>query len=219
MSIFKEMSQNIGYFEQALRKTQSDIVFDGKYGPIVGVHGMFGSWTEEGIKKYMIEKNVKGVLTNFELLTGGIDLYLPRLEKVIETYPQALIVGYSAGGVLALRYAQIHGFENIEKIITVATPFKGLHKLFALSGRTAVDIQRGSKILDEVLKFNPPQGKVLSVFAESEYFTPDPKRIRLNWPKVIIPASSHGEIQEKSLLIESILDSGLGFNSGQGLVD
>ncbi len=62
----------------------------------------------------------------------NIDVYALRLKEIIDTIkyqtgrPKIIIVGHSMGGLVARRYMQIFGSENIAKLITISTPHQGL---------------------------------------------------------------------------------------------
>jgi hypothetical protein len=67
-----------------------------------------------------------------------------------------------------------------------------------------------NSILKEVLSIRPPKDKVLSLFAYKDKFTPDPEAVKLNWPSIILPAESHGDIQNHHKWIDEILKKDLG---------
>src|SRR3989344_5888891 len=93
--------------------------FPGPHGPVIGIHGVFGAWFDGGIKNYMLQNNIGGSLVHLGTLIRGLETYLPDIEDKIEEYPNALILGYSVGGILALKYAQHRGWNNFRKIIKI----------------------------------------------------------------------------------------------------
>ncbi|MCK9595890.1 hypothetical protein M0R19_01760 [Candidatus Pacearchaeota archaeon] len=64
--------------------------------------------------------------------TDGIDTYAIRLKNIIETLKartnknKVIIVAHSMGGVVARRYIQIFGGENIDKLILLTVPNFGV---------------------------------------------------------------------------------------------
>lgn len=71
--------------------------------------------------------------------TDNIDTYAIRLKGIIDNIKyktnkdKVVIVAHSMGGLVIRRYIQIFGSENIEKVILIGTPNKGL-KINILNG-------------------------------------------------------------------------------------
>lgn len=213
MSLSKEVSETIIYLREVLRgDVYKKFEFDGKNGPIIGIHGVFGGWVDAGIKTYMKSRGVCGSLVYFGSLTRGLDYYLPSVDEEIKKHPNALILGYSGGGLLALRFAQKYGWDGFGKIITIETPFNGIPRFYGFLGKTLRELQTRSQVLIEILALKPPPNKVLSLFALEDYFTPNPKELKLNWPTVVLGARSHGDLQNHKEWIAQILDAELGIS-------
>jgi len=138
-----------------------------------------------------------GVLTYFSPLTKGVEAYLPELDKEVQKYSYPLLIGFSAGGFLALKYAKTYGWNKISKIITIATPFNGVRHWAKPMVKTLQDIDIESNLLKEILKLKPPLNKVFSFLSEEDRYNKDPLKIlsRLNWPGAVLEGKSHGSLQ------------------------
>ncbi len=215
MSVFtKEIKEDAQYLYSILfENAKSEFEYKGTYEPIIGLHGVDGGWTKRGFREYMDKKNVNGVLTYFGELTNGIDTYVDKLNTYIEGYPNPIIVGFSAGGIVAIRYAEKYGWNGFKKIITIASPFFGSPpaKKLRMLGKSFEDLATGSKFLSNVREIVPPPNKVFSIFAKTDLKAPFNGGEKLNWETLVIDeAGSHGEIHSNYKLIESIMDHELG---------
>lgn len=208
----KESVENNYWFQFFEGRARERVETQGAFGPVLGFNGVFGGWPEGGIRKYLKEKGVAASLVYLGTLTNGIDSYVAEVAKEIKKRPGALIIAFSASGLVVLRYAQLYGWNNFKKVISIATPFqpvpaaenlKDVHQFFK-------DFSTESPILSEILNLRPPEGKALSLFASKDVFTPKPESVKLNWPSAILDTSGHSEIQENYKLIANILDCELG---------
>lgn len=211
MSLLHEIDMGIRTLKER-RKAPKEIEFEGQYGPVIGLYGYWGFWNndDQSLLRYMANRQVSGTLANLDFFTKGIDHYLPVLDEKINKHPNSYILGYSAGGALALRWAQLNGWENFDKIITVGSPLAGLEWYLKFGGKTASDLNKKSTLLRGLLELQPPKDKVLSLFGKEDYFTPNPRGISLNWPSAVIDANGHSEILTNNYLLEFVLDSELG---------
>lgn len=210
MPLIESVRQNYWY-QYINGEARRSYEFSGRTN-ILGFHGTFGGWHSDGLRKYMKEYSIPGKLVHLGFFTREIDSYLPRVDAEIKERPGSILIGFSAGGILLLRYAQLNGWEGFEKIITVATPFSPLplaEKLKKIN-QLAKDFSSDGPMLTSIKDLRPPQGKVISVFPKADWVTPNPKDLTLNWPTVYTDAKGHGELQEHSLRLENILDCELG---------
>lgn len=95
----------------------------------------------------------------------NIDTYALRLKDLIEivkertSKPKVNIIAHSMGGLVARRYIQIFGENDIDKLIMIATPNKGIAGAigdycgFVGENRECVDMQENSLFLN---KLNDP---------------------------------------------------------------
>lgn len=64
--------------------------------------------------------------------TDNIDTYVIRLKEIIDSVKfktgkdKVILIGHSMGGLVARRYIQIFGEKDIDKLILIATPNKGI---------------------------------------------------------------------------------------------
>ena len=214
MSLRDEAKENLAIvnetlFNGALREYR----FDGINGPLIAIHGAgLSGWTKDGIRSFMPEYNVRGVLKYVGILTKGIDSYLPLLDEEVRRYPRPTLVGFSTGGFIVLRYAEKYGWENVKNIVTIATPFGGNLEKYKAFGKSIEETTAGSPLLNEIVNLNPPIGIVTSVFASEDVHTPDPLAFGLNWEKVITGAKSHGDIQNHQKWYDNILKHAIGIS-------
>ncbi len=180
--------------------------FHGKYGPVIGITGIGGGWHKK-VRDYIIANNIGGVLTYFGLLTKGVDAYLPLLHKEIIRYPNALILGFSAGGIIALRYAQKYGWNGFRKIFTIATPFAGIPKNLSPLGKTCRELSMEDAFLKEIVKINPPPNKVFSFLSADDRYSKRPTEILsgLGWPGAVLDGKGHGSLQSSWEVIGPII--------------
>lgn len=217
MELTSKVLEDAKYFyETIFGKAKETQIFKGKYGPVIGISGVYGGWVNNGLKKYMEVNCVRGVLSRYDNFTNGLESYFPRIQEDINKNPGSLIVAYSAAGLSALLLAKRFNLWNrFKKIITVGAPFRGVETppLVKSLGQTFIDISPESSLINEVLQIKPPKEKVLSIFAEQDEHIPSPKHLKLNWPTVVLGAKSHGDIQNHQVWIANILDSELGIEN------
>jgi hypothetical protein len=209
MSLIEEARRNLPYYIEVSQKPPGDFVVNSErkdITPIIGIHGWFGSWPERGIKQYMVENNIPGVLTNLGLLDKGIDHYLPQVDDYVHRYPNSIIVGMSAGAIVALRYVQKNGWDNIGKIIAVGAPMEGVNPLLGVLGKTVRDVSRNSRLLNDLSLLEIPENKLVSVFAKKDNLAPYPKTYPYK-QGVIVGAEDHGDLQNEKKWLELILDA------------
>lgn len=212
MSMFQEAIEDIKYiYENLSDYPKCEFRFSGFRGPIVALHGVGGGWTKDGLRRYMKVNRVGGVLNYFGGMEDGLDGYVDRIGRLVADTPNALILGFSAGGILALKYAQRYGWNSFSKIITVASPLFGSPpaRLLSFKGKTYQQLSPGSNYLDEIVNIKPPSEKVMSVFAEQDIKAPFKEVKTLNWPVVIVEAKSHGQIHNNYRTLEHIINKEL----------
>lgn len=167
----------------------------------------------DGPLAFMRQNNVAGELVFWGTLTDSLETYFPKLEQEIEKYADPYVFGYSMGGILAVLYAKRkNAWNKIKKIITVAAPLPGIIPELAFLGKAIQETVPGSPIIKEILDLHPPENKVLSLFANEDKFTPNPERIKLNWPSIILSAGSHGDIQNHHKWTDEIFKKQLGIS-------
>lgn len=214
MVLIKEFTEDIKYlYAVAFESAKSEFKFHGKNGPIVAIHGLGGGWAKNGFRKYMAENDVGGILVYFGEIADGLDRYLERLNDYLDRYSDPVIVGFSAGGIIALRYAEKYGWDEIKKIITVCTPLFGSPPASKLNflGKTFKELSIESNYLSEVRNIIPPKNKVISIFSEGDLKAPFKKVQTLNWPIYLLRGSpSHGEIHSNYKITEKIINSEIG---------
>lgn len=209
MEILNEATADLRHYKEILfNKAWKRYEYIGNYGPVIGITGVGGGW-HRPVRNYMEHNQVKGVLSYFGFLNKGIDSYLPQLDAEVHKYQNPIIVGFSVGGFIALRYAEKYGWGRVQKVITVATPFEGAYTLPGVFGKTFVELLPESPMLEQIKAINPPNNKLLSLLSKDRY-TPNPWNIRLKWPTAILDGDSHGSLQSNWEKISSVLGAELG---------
>lgn len=212
MSLFHELIEDLKYvYESFSDNPKREFRFSGTKGPIVALHGVGGGWTKDGTRMYMKKNDVGGVLNYFGGMEDGLDKHIETTKQLVDDNPNALILGFSAGGIIALRYAQKYGWDNFKKIITIASPLFGSPpaRFLKSRGETYSQLSPDSNYLDEIVKIIPPNGKVLSIFSEQDLEAPFRKVKTLNWPVIIVGSKSHGQIHSDYKIIEPIINAEL----------
>jgi len=207
MNILKELQEDTIYIKECLFDgANKEYKFSGKYGPVIGIHGVFGGWTKDSLRKFMTQNQVEGKLIYWGSLTDALEDYFPKLETEMKKYNKPTLIGFSSGGLLAILYIErFKLWDKINKIITVATPFSGNPAYAQHFGKSIKDTLPESDIIKEIVNLNPPKDKVLSIFAKEDKFTHHPERIKLNWPSIVLPAQGHGDLQNHYEWINDIL--------------
>lgn len=213
MSLLLELVEDTKYFYESLSDNpKREFKFQGSNGPIIALHGVTGGWVKNGLRKYMELHDVGGVLNYFGTMEDGLDKYVEQTRSLVKEYPNSLILGFSAGGIVALRYAERYGYENFKKLITIASPLFGSPpaKFVKSWGETYSQLSPKSKYLDKVLSINPPKGKVLSIFSEYDIKAPFSNVATLNWPVMVVESNSHGQIHSDYKILEKYINGEIG---------
>ncbi len=214
MSIFTELTEDFKYgYEVMFENAKSEFEFKGTSGPIIALHGFGGGWAKNGFRKYMAKNQVSGILTYFGDIKDGLDKYIDQLDKYINRYPDSFILGFSAGGIIALKYADKYGWDKFKKIITVASPLFGSPPANKIKfmGETLKELVGGSDYLREIRNISPSKGKVLSIFSDNDLKAPFKSPQTLNWPIILLDGHpSHGQIHSDYKILEPIINNELG---------
>lgn len=209
MALTHELIDDLKYIYECFSSNpRSEFKFSGTKGPIVALHGVVGGWTKNGLRRYMESNNVGGILNYFGGMEDGLDKYVEGARQLIDNYPNALVLGFSAGGIIALKYAEKYGWDNFYKIMTVASPLFGSPPASFLKyrGETYNQLSPGSQYLAEIVNIRPPKGKVLSIFSEWDLKAPFNNEKTLNWPVTVVNSKSHGQIQNDYRTIENLIN-------------
>src|SRR5260221_108966 len=121
---------------------------------IIILKGFPGLWTHSNLFKWLEKNKLDSCIIHYGLQIRKIDYYAKKLEKFVnKNYPnrKIILLGFSMGGIIRVRFAQNSNWKNIEKIITFATPFKGSTKAAKYKILPAAnDMSPNSKILKEI---------------------------------------------------------------------
>lgn len=206
--IIYEILSSIGYVGDRLFGITRITETPGKGKTIVGIHGILGGWTKQGLYKYLIEHNLKGLLLDFGWQTGAIDKYANKLASEVEkrNIKQPILVGYSMGGLIVIRYAQKYGWDKVEKVITIAAPVHG-SKAAHLIGWLAAgkDMFPESNFLKELRKTKPPREKLVCISGKWDQFVGQ-EDVLAGCEVVHVPLGGHTTLQRHSDNLKSVLD-------------
>ena len=132
-----------------------------------GLWGKFGAVSIKGSYYFDIfsePENYYVVQTKRE----NIDTYSIRLKEVIDTITyktgskKVKIVAFSMGGLVARRYLQIFGEEQVKRIVTIGTPHQGIEgdilRVCALTGeeRECNDMNKNSLFMNKLSRSEVP---------------------------------------------------------------
>ena len=139
---------------------------------IIIIKGFPGLWRHENLLEWLKENKLDASIIKFGLQIRKIDFYSNKLEKIInKNYKdrKIILLGFSMGGLIAVKFAQNNNWKNVEKIITFATPFKGTPKAvsYKLLGATR-DMSPNSKLLKEISNSKIPTNKLICVSGQSD---------------------------------------------------
>ncbi len=147
---------------------------EGKYGPVVAIPGFGGKW--EGKRWHNLTKDldIHAIFTSFGNHYERIEKYADELNKLIEEkkLKNITLIGYSMGGIIAIRYAQKYGWEKVDLIITIASPFNGspfaklTKKIFA----SCIDLSPKSELLNNLRKNDIPKNKLVCLYGKWDEF-------------------------------------------------
>ncbi len=138
---------------------------------IVGIPGIFGGSTLLPLAKYLKEKKQTGVVLDLGFELGKVESYVEKLKAELDKLnsKKITLIGYSMGGLIAVLYANKYGWNQIEKIITIATPFKGAPICNYLPFIPAAkDTQPNSNLLKKVSKINIPKHKLICCYFKND---------------------------------------------------
>lgn len=216
MGAIKEAGGAFNIFNEIIfHEARREYRFKGVNRPIIGINGAGATgWPLKGQRGFMTENNCSGVLLSLDYKNTPIDMCLRRLDKEIVRYKNATLVGHSAGGLLALEWARINGWDKINKIITIATPLNGSPKVFGFAGQIVAETTYGSNKLNAILEMNPPKDKVISIFAGEDPFIQEPEKLKLNWEKRIkFDVKTHQQLQYDVKSYEDELKEAIGMQN------
>lgn len=184
---------------------RDNVVLSGEKGPIVGIRGLGGGWPKD-IVKYFSESSYAGVFMNLGLQTGSIDSYIEAVKKEVETYHNPVIVGFSMGGIVALRYAQLYGWGDIRKVITVGMPFNGVKMFSKIKklGGVYKDLSPQSSLLKELRNDKVPPHKLLNIFAKFDQFVGDHNSFDVPSEKIEVNIVGHNSLMNGTSWISSL---------------
>lgn len=195
------MSRALGFREE--------LRIGGGIGPLIFVDGFGANWYRRGLSEYLKKRRMDAWLTDFGSQLKSIDEYVKKLNELIETnkIKKPIIVGYSMGGLIAVRYAQKYGWGNIGRAITIASPLKGTNMAYLgfLISKGAREMVKGSKLIKEVQEESFSEKKLVCVYGKWDEFV-NPKSAYLKGAKrVRLKVGGHGRIHLTKNL-ESVFD-------------
>lgn len=206
--ITAEFISSIGYVADRLFGIKGNTEIPGKGRVVIGIHGIFGGWTRQGLYKYLTEHNLKGLLLDFGWQTGKIDEYVERLALEIKerNIKQPILVGYSMGGLIAVRYAQKYGWDKVEKVITIAAPFRGANLAQLIGWLPAgKNMLLESDFLKELRKNKPPKGKLVCIVGKWDQFV-NKADLLPGCEKISVPFGGHTTLQRYSDNLKPVFD-------------
>jgi len=131
--------------------------------------GFPGWYSYNEILSSLSEAGMHGAIVDLGVQTRSIDEYAMTLKKFLPKDREFTLIGFSMGGLIALKYADNTNWKNIKKVITVATPFGGSPKAAYLPFWKAThQMREGSEYLDQFQKMKLPRNKLLCAYGEDD---------------------------------------------------
>ncbi len=191
-------------------KIRSSRFKNNKYS-ILALKGFPGVWHHQDLLDWANENKLDLSIIDFGLQLRTINFYDKKLEKIIRKNfknKKIILLGFSMGGLIAIKYAKDNNWENIEKIITFASPFKGsptAKDYSFLPG--AVDMAPKSKLLKELYK-RVPKNKVICLTAKKDELVDNTKNFLPGSKHIILSVEGHANAQVVKN-IKNVLDKEL----------
>jgi len=165
---------SLAHFCRRISKQNLELKRNGAGVPIIVISGHGGGATRSDFL-YLIKKLKRpGIVVDFGLQTGYVDIYSKKLD-IYAKDKRVVLIGISMGGIIAARYIQKHGWKNINQLITVCAPFQGVNVPKLLNFLNSVqDLRSGSAFMKEVKLFKAPKNKMVCIYGKwDQYMKPE----------------------------------------------
>ncbi|HLC90340.1 MAG TPA: alpha/beta hydrolase [Candidatus Nanoarchaeia archaeon] len=132
-----------------------------------GLWGKFGTVSIKASYYYDIFEEPENYIV-VQTKSENIDTYVVRLKEVIETIKyktgssKVKLVGFSMGGLVTRRYVQVFGDDDVEALLTIGTPHKGIEgeisQFCPITGgsRECSDMDKGSLFMNKLNRGSLP---------------------------------------------------------------
>lgn len=141
---------------------------------VIVIKGFPGLWRHDDLLKYFKEKNISACILDFGLQVKSIRSYTKKLDSFVKENEiiNPVIVGFSMGGIIAVDYANKSSWKNIDKVVSIATPFKGVRAMkYAPFLPLAKDLKHNSKLIKQLSEIVPPKDKLVCIYGSwDQYF-------------------------------------------------
>ncbi len=211
----KQIARTIEIFKATKLKTLIPKIrsskFKNKNYSIIALKGFPGVWHHQDLLDWANENKLDLSIIDFGLQVRTVNYYSKKLKKIINKNfknKKVILLGFSMGGLIATKFAQKNNWENIEKIITFASPFKGspVAKDYYLLP-SAIDMTPGSHLLKNIYK-RVPKNKVICITAKKDELVDNKKNFLPGSRHIILPIENHANAQVVKN-IKNVLDKEL----------
>jgi len=132
-----------------------------------GLWGKFGTVSIKASYYYDIFEEPENYIV-VQTKSENIDTYVVRLKEVIETIKyktgssKVKLVGFSMGGLVTRRYVQVFGGDDVDALLTIGTPHKGIEgeisQICPITGgsRECSDMDKGSLFMNKLNRGSLP---------------------------------------------------------------
>jgi pimeloyl-ACP methyl ester carboxylesterase len=120
-------------------------VEDPVHEAVILVHGLWlGGWTMQGLRLRLSRRGFAAYTFAYPSIAQSLDEHAQRLAAYIGKLQQSVIhlVGYSLGGLVALRCLRNHGEQRIGRIVLMGTPVRA-----CMAGRRLENLVAGKRLL------------------------------------------------------------------------
>ena len=145
--------------------------------PVLLVHGYLCNrglwwWLRRGLRANHFEV----ATLNLEPPFASIDHFVGQLHQRIEALvaetgaPQVALVTHSMGGLVARAYLQHHGTGRVDKLVTIAAPYRGTEVARLGLGRNAREMEPGSIWLRRLNASETPPIALTTLWSRADEF-------------------------------------------------
>jgi pimeloyl-ACP methyl ester carboxylesterase len=197
------------YKEIAMRGRSVIMEVPGRGPDIVVVHGIFGGF-HSSLENYFKKRKQHTFLLDWGVQTDHFDYYVNKLVSFLADnkieYP--ILLGMSVGGLVAIECANRIGWNKVHKVITVATPYRGIGAIKIADIFDGVrELRRDSIFLQSILDPKIPQEKLFCIRGQHDYMLIEDGKPPDGVEECILPFNIHSKNQHITPEMVKILNT------------
>jgi hypothetical protein len=172
------------------------------YNPLIFLGGVWGFWPRKGLSKYLQKRKLRAFLFDYHRKSKDFDECVEKLNLFIEkrNLNHITFIGHSMGGLTAVYYCNKYGWNNIDKVICVCTPFKGLRNFGLFNIFIPKDLKHDSKFLKRLKAKKVKADKITCIYSKWDEFMKKDSCVLANSKNVELPVYGHNVALEMKKL-------------------